>query len=106
MEFRYLALDYALQTARLPARKSAANPAAAFSLLGYHRLSGRAHPQRSWDGTAWGPYWLWLRTGRAVAEPAPAAAPHMSPGAFDDRVLDSSIFHVGRTCGGRISFRP
>jgi len=30
----------------------------------------------------------------------------MSPGAFDDRVLDSSIFHVGRTCGGRISFRP
>jgi hypothetical protein len=26
------------------------NPAAAFSPLGYHRLSGRAHPQRSWDG--------------------------------------------------------
>jgi hypothetical protein len=52
----------------------AANPAAAFSPLGYHRLSGRAHPQRSWDGAAWGPYWLWLRTGRAVAEPAPAAA--------------------------------
>jgi hypothetical protein len=30
--------------------------------------------------------------------------PHMSPDAFDDRVLGSSIFHIGRTCGGGISF--
>jgi hypothetical protein len=33
-------------------------------------------------------------------------SPHMPPGSFDDRVLDSSIFHIGRTCGERFPFRP
>jgi hypothetical protein len=29
----------------------------------------------------------------------------MPPDAFDDRVFDTSMFrHIGRTCGGRISF--
>jgi hypothetical protein len=31
-------------------------------------------------------------------------SPHMAAGAFDDRVLDSPIFHIARTCGGRSSF--
>jgi hypothetical protein len=31
-------------------------------------------------------------------------SPHVLPDAFDDRVFDSSIFHIGRTGEGRISF--
>ena len=34
--------------------RGAAYSTAAFSPLGYHRLSGRAHPRRLWDGHAWG----------------------------------------------------
>jgi hypothetical protein len=32
-------------------------------------------------------------------------SPHVPPDAFDDRVFDSSIFHIGRTGGSGISFQ-